>query len=470
MRHAPVLSDQLRDIQGMLNSGYGWLTESRFWLLTIRDGREHQARKWLSQFVNLGLIASAKQVNSPKDRTIGEATAIAFSFSGLVKLGLTETDKHPFPTPFRSGMGSDMRQELLIDNPRERWRWSDVEDFTCRQTVHILIAQWQLPGEESKMPPPDTDAFTFATVENCPNSFRDGKLYEPFGFRDGIAQPVIRGLREDGADSKRAQQDAGVYFEDRLVEPGEFVLGYRNGYDELNYCPDVAGWMQSGRATHPGGRFTLNGTYLAVRQIQQDVKAFESFEAAISRPGGPTICEKMMGRLKNGLPLVWKGDQTATMSDSTADAFRYRVEDANGFACPIGAHIRRVNPRDSIGTDVQSSIKSTKLHRLLRRGRPYLELADDDDNRQGLFFIACNADLERQFEFLYQRWLRNFRFEDLHHEDDPIVGSPVQPKMFTTPGLPSGDEVSLKAFTQTLGGGYFFLPGIKALQFIGEHG
>ena len=201
MRHAPVLSDQLRDIQGMLNSGYGWLTESRFWLLTIRDGREHQARKWLSQFVNLGLIASAKQVNSPKDRTIGEATAIAFSFSGLVKLGLTETDKHPFPTPFRSGMGSDIRQELLRDSPREQWRWSDVEDFTDRQTVHILIAQWRLPGEESKMPLPDPEAFsTIRTVENRPNSFRDNKLYEPFGFRDGVAQPVIRGFREDGED------------------------------------------------------------------------------------------------------------------------------------------------------------------------------------------------------------------------------------------------------------------------------
>jgi porphyrinogen peroxidase len=470
MRHAPVLSEQLHDIQGMLNSGYGWLTDSRFCLLTIRDGHEDQAKRWVSQFVSRDLITSAKRVNSRKDTSIREAMAIAFSFAGLVKLGLKETDTHPFPTPFRSGMGSDLRKELLRDNPRERWRWSDVEDFTDRQTVHILIAQWQLPGEESKMPPPDLNTFSIIrTVENRPNSFRDGKLYEPFGFRDGVAQPVISGLREDDADSKRVQQEAGAYFEDRLVEPGEFVLGYRNGYDELTYCPDIAHWIQSGRATHPGGRFTLNGSYLAVRQFQQDVKAFAAFEEANSRPGGTTICEKMMGRSKNGLPLLWKGDQNAKVSDSTADAFRYRVEDANGFACPIGAHIRRVNPRDSIGTDVQSSITSTKLHRLLRRGRPYLELAEEGDNREGLFFIACNADLERQFEFLYQRWLRNFRFDDLHHEDDPIVGSSVQPKMFTTPGLPSGDEVSVKAFTQTLGGGYFFLPGIKALQFITEH-
>jgi putative iron-dependent peroxidase len=130
-----------------------------------------------------------------------------------------------------------------------------------------------------------------------------------------------------------------------------------------------------------------------------------------------------------------------------------------------------MNPRDSLGVDVKSGIKASKLHRLLRRGRPYLEKTEDKEKpKQGLFFIACNADLERQFELIYQRWMRNFRFGNLHHEDDPVVGSSAQPKKFTIPGLPSGDEVSLAALTQTLGGGYFFLPGIKALKFIVEHG
>ena len=46
----PHLSEQLDDIQGMLGTGYGWLYSSRFWLLTIRDGRENDARKWLAGF------------------------------------------------------------------------------------------------------------------------------------------------------------------------------------------------------------------------------------------------------------------------------------------------------------------------------------------------------------------------------------------------------------------------------------
>jgi putative iron-dependent peroxidase len=472
MSLAPILSEQLGDIQGMLNSGLGWLTDSRFWLLTIRDGREDRARAWLCELARSNLMVSADRVRdrkNDKQAPIREAAAIAFSFAGLTKLGLKETSKHPFPTPFRSGMGSASRESLLRDIPRQQWRWSDVEGCTGRQTVHVVVANWRLPDAKPQMPSLDSDAFcTITTVENRPGSFKDGKLYEPFGFRDGVAQPVIRGLREeDGGNPKRVRQEAGPLYEDRVIAPGEFVVGYRNEYDELTYCPDVEHWTEFGRATHPGGRFTLNGSYLAVRQIQQNVQAFRALEAA----SGEAICEKLMGRSKNGLPLSWKGDRSKPVSDSRADAFRYQVEDANGFMCPKGAHIRRVNPRDSLGVDVKSGIKASKLHRLLRRGRPYLEETEDKDKpKQGLFFIACNADLERQFEFIHQRWMRNFRFGNLHHEDDPVVGSPAQPKKFTIPGLPSGDEVSLEALTRTLGGGYFFLPGIKALEFIVEHG
>ena len=139
MSPAPILSEQLCDIQGMLNSGFGWLTDSRFWLLTIRDGREDRARKWLSELARSGLMVTAKRVlEGKKNSSICEAVAIAFSFAGLAKLGVRETSRHPFPTPFRSGMGSALRESLLRDIPRQQWRWSDVEGCTGRQTVLSL--------------------------------------------------------------------------------------------------------------------------------------------------------------------------------------------------------------------------------------------------------------------------------------------------------------------------------------------
>ena len=280
MKPASVLSKQLDDIQGMLTNGFGWLTESRFWLLTIRDGQEDRARAWLSELARSNLMVSAQRVLKGKENSnIYEAVAIAFSFGGLTKLGLRETSTHPFPTPFRSGMGSTLRESLLRDKPRQEWRWSDVEGHAGRQTVHVVVANWRSPNAKRQMPSPDSDGFcTITTVENRPGSFKkDGKLYEPFGFRDGVAQPVIRGLRdEDGENPKRVRREAGPLYEDRVVAPGEFVLGYRNEYDELTYCPDVEHWAESGHATHPGGRFTLNGSYLAVRQIEQNVDAFNA--------------------------------------------------------------------------------------------------------------------------------------------------------------------------------------------------
>lgn len=459
MKHAPRLSEQSHDIQGMLKSGFGWLKASRFWLLTIRDGSEDEAGAWLARLVDSKLVVSAKCIAKAKTEpgtSIDEAVAVAFSFAGLKKLGCTEAGTHPFPTPFSSGMGSALRKELLRDAQRDEWRWSDVEGADGRQTVHVLVAQWWVLGATPRMEEPDPGAFIVTLVENNPTAFtgnEDGRLREPFGFRDGLAQPVIRGLREEGgAALKQARRDAGQLYEDRVVEPGEFILGYRNEYDELTYCPNVNGWPQS------EVRFTLNGSYLAVRQIEQKTDAFRQFRNVHGRD----VCERLMGRREDGMPLGWQGPPG---SDSAADAFRFRVEDADGFVCPKGAHIRRSNPRDSLGVDVQSGIRSSKLHRLLRRGRPYRE-ETEGKTCEGIFFIACNADLERQFEFIHQRWLQNPRFGTLDNQDDPIVGSQPEPKTFTVPGLPSGSEVTLASFTKARGGGYFFLPGMAALKFI----
>jgi putative iron-dependent peroxidase len=147
------------------------------------------------------------------------------------------------------------------------------------------------------------------------------------------------------------------------------------------------------------------------------------------------------------------------------NAFRYRVEDDDGFVTPRGSHIRRVNPRDTLSHDSDSGITSSKLHRLLRRGRPYREADGEGPGKQGLFFIACNTDLERQFEFVQQRWIMNPRSGPLEHQDDPIVGA-AGSKTFSMAGLPCGQSVSFQSFTTTLGGGYFFLPGTSALRFI----
>ena len=84
MKRAADLSKQLKDIQGMLRSGYGWLHNSTFWLLTIKNGRENEARAWLAKLVHDdGLVVSAARV--------GESAS-----GGMARAGLLSADITPF--------------------------------------------------------------------------------------------------------------------------------------------------------------------------------------------------------------------------------------------------------------------------------------------------------------------------------------------------------------------------------------
>ena len=61
----------------------------------------------------------------------------------------------------------------------------------------------------------------------------------------------------------------------------------------------------------------------------------------------------------------------SSLADS--NSFTYHATDASGMRCPIGAHVRRSNPRDSLDPQPgsQASIAVGKRHRILRRGREY---------------------------------------------------------------------------------------------------
>ncbi len=463
---APRIKDSRKDMQAILRSGFNSLTHSSYWLLTIKDAA--QARSWL-QAVR-PLVKSASEVGSDdggKPAEASRAVTLAFSYTGLQTLGIAEDPAFPFPTPFKAGMGSPQREALLRDAGQVEWSWGDVcRDFTSRQVVHILVAHFWHHGAEPAWPEEEVFAAAFDSraIHGDSGFFQpDGTTQEAFGFRDGLSQPIVPGLRD-----RPEQLEANSLQKDHVVEPGEFVLGHVNEYREITYCPDVRDWHAKDD-NDVAVRFGQNGSYLAVRQIHQYVDAFNKLTnvPAPPAPGCPfdklTVAEKLMGRRKGapGTPLAWHPDRP-----TDPNAFRYRVDDLNGLQCPRGAHIRRANPRDTLGHDVKSGVAASKLHRLLRRGRSYRQ-----GNDQGIFFIACNADLDRQFEFVLQRWLGNPHFGDMREETDPLLnGWPKPTPTFAIPGLPIGKSLTLAQFTRTLGGGYFFLPGIKALQFIAAEG
>ena len=92
-------------------------------------------------------------------------------------------------------------------------------------------------------------------------------------------------------------------------------------------------------------------------------------------------------------------------------------------------------------------------HRLIRRSRSY---------DGGLWFMALNADLRRQFEFVQQSYLNAPAMPGPASDVDPLVGR--------LPG-PSGDGAGQwQPRFRMRGGAYFFLPGIRALNYLAEVG
>jgi hypothetical protein len=191
------------------------------------------------------------------------------------------------------------------------------------------------------------------------------------------------------------------------------------------------------------------------------------------------IAARMIGRWPNGVALVEAPDAERP-ARAALDDFRFRESDPDGLRCPFGSHIRRANPRDMFGDTAKEGLRDANLHRIVRRGRAYgpklsgnVPQADDGTER-GLFFIALNANLRRQFEFIQQTWINSCKFAGLSAERDPLIGKeafdfddqPV-PRIFAAQARPVRQRYEgLPKVVKVRGGEYFFLPGLRALNFL----
>ena len=143
--------------------------------------------------------------------------------------------------------------------------------------------------------------------------------------------------------------------------------------------------------------------------------------------------------------------------------FLFGAEDPEALRCPFGAHIRRANPRDSLAPGSSDQVGISNRHRILRVGRQY-----DDNGKTGLLFMCLNGDIERQFEFVQQTWLISPSFHGLSCEKDPVLGDGEAGVCeFTVPSRYGPLALSpLPSFITTRGGGYFFMPGRRLMEYL----
>jgi len=150
--------------------------------------------------------------------------------------------------------------------------------------------------------------------------------------------------------------------------------------------------------------------------------------------------------------------------------FLYYDDDPEGLKCPLGSYIRRTNPRDALKD--QGAV--VNLHRILRRGATYGPLLpegvlEDDGHDRGSIFIFIGSSLSRQFEFVKSQWHNDGDFIGLDQERDVIFGANDGSGTFTIPHHPIRRRLhNLPRFVVTRGGAYCFMPGIRALQWLGN--
>jgi Dyp-type peroxidase family len=204
-----------------------------------------------------------------------------------------------------------------------------------------------------------------------------GQNLGPFGFVDGLSQPIF--FRDEITVRPRIWNSEAA--------PKLVVVR-----DPL--APDAL------------------GSYMVFRKYQTDNPHFQALAGRVAEQVG--IDEEFakalfFGRFPDGTPLAL---HNRPLSDPTND-FDY-LTDPDGTRCPFHAHIRKVNPRGA------HEGEGERARRIARRGMAFwagaswqacLAGAAPTQPTDGLLFIAYQASIVEQFEFIHRVWMNDIDFQ-----------------------------------------------------------
>lgn len=523
-----------KDIQGLITSAYGHTLDAvylfmemtdvpatRQWLVSFAD-KVTTAASWRPPTYG---EPEQKEKNLPP-RTYN----IAFTIGGLDKLGIQQYTHESFPLSFQEGMTTKRRSQLLGDIKESAPDHWEIGGINNPKFDLVLILHSRLDGKATPSGEPEPASVTqdfvdevvaevsdFLKVIHDERGYRRPDNKELFGFHDGIGQPKISGINIRNAKGQVIQN---------TVPTGEFILGYKTAYDLLPQTPVVriADDPENILPPYPNPEplyplyqrtdfkdLGANGTFVVYRKFKQNTAHFWNFlkeQVMYLYDEGDNpdphkmidLAAKFVGRRPDGAPLVPGGSK---LPDGEQDEFTYK-DDPHGLHCPYGSHLRRTNPRDFFrpiqnkeGTEAYEHQRQVDLvrsdqHRIIRRGRlfgdsifdlsildnPKADLSpllnidnDEDDTPHGLHFLAINADIQRQFEFLMESWINNGSFNAVYQNKGPLLGNndyqEVSPSSMEIPDHPVGYRTKpLQRFVDVMGGVYLFMPSITALRYL----
>ena len=417
-----------------------------------------------------------------------------FSFSGLTALGLDPATLASFPEAFKDGMAA--RAEQLgdtgasapenwygalglksihgyftggflagkDDQPTDATDWQrlrdDVRAFNDRtpgrgQLLRMLLgALFRLVGVEIMHIELGEDPFD---IDKDGHAIRLPYRKEHFGFRDGISQPYVDLELHDPPPGGATPGPNRTW---SPVAAGEIYLNRPDEDGDVPHQP-IPWLLRDG------------STFVVFRKLEQDVPRFRAFlnrQRPADRAAQAKLASQFVGRWQNGTSLVMAPDAPLDFGkdpDGSINDFLYAADDPEGASCPLGAHVRRTNPRDIGGTN------DVRRHRILRRsiayGGPMLPEGQlGDGNTRGLLFVAVNSRIDLQFEVIQANWINK----------GELLGQAGLGRCPITGANRGGTEdafleagavapvLGLPRFVITRGGDYFFAPGLPALKAI----
>jgi Dyp-type peroxidase family len=376
--------------------------------------------------------------------------SVLLTYQGLQALGVSQASLDTFPAAFRQGMAARAAEVGDSgDSAPEHWD----QPYGTGQ-IHIALALLSVSEASWRQ--------TLATAHDGLVDLPGIKLLlredfaqiaggrTSFGYKDGISFPAIEG---NGPNPITSPEEP--------VAAGEFILGYPGEAGRAIPVPqpDVLG---------------RNGTFAGFRKMHTRVAAFRRYlhDNATESLSAEMLAAKMLGRWPSGAPLILSPDtDTPGIGEDLQhlNNFGY-ADDPNGLRCPMGSHIRRMNPRDA----TLPVLTNVRLHRVIRHGTAYGPplppgVLDNDGKDRGIFFIFMSATAPDTYEFLKREWINDGNFIGLSGQMDPIAGANDGTGIFTIPARPIRRRVTgLERFTVTKGGEYGFMPSLSALRYLSD--
>jgi len=479
----------LGDIQGFILRGYRMPTVRHF-LLTV--GAPAAARKLLGRLVG-GDEADAPQITTAEDWHVGFEPGpgdnpadvprrkpdyclnLGITWPGMIALEIKDRVPGLSFKSFGAFTAGAADRAALVGDTGASAPQSWVGTFG-KGSDHLLVTLHAISPDAMKSYS-DRLCTLFAEGDAFREAWRadgmalmqmqDGKPVPTtkvhFGYTDGISMTTVRGGPE------RYPPD-----HQQPCEPWLFVL-LDNA--ENYFLPEPR-------------QLGLNGSFAVFKMAKTDVVGFENFLQSNKDKIDPELlAAKICGRWRNGVPLALSPETDSPPGGIAPDQlnnFEYVNADGSGdpkgLRCPVGAHMRRINPRGQPVKGQGEPGGSNNTHRLIRRGMPYGPVYDPkqayDGIERGLLGYFINSSIENQYEFVLSQWVNDSEFAGAVRlppkSKDPMIGAqdPAE-SIFVIPqasGAPPIKVTGLSTFITTKAAAYCFLPSITAIKFIAKLG